>query len=286
MNEVVARVNGAVSIVNAIAIGKGSTLGIDTFVETRLEKREGNGIHITSENKTISSRLINMVIENMIPKKMLEKTRLDLDFRSNIPTGYGLKSSSAISSAVVLSCAKAFDIDMSDEQVLKLGAKTSIQTKVSITGAYDDACACYFGGFNVTNNLKRKLILHNNAPVDLQAVIFIPRSRKRGNLKKLKNLRSAFEKAWNLASNTDYWNATVLNGIATSAILNSNPQIIGNLVKSGAFGATISGNGPSIAAITKKKYVTKIKKQFLSLDGTTIIANINNKKAQVHEMWN
>ena len=61
MNEVVARVNGAVSIVNAIAIGKGSTLGIDTFVETRLEKREGNGIHITSENKTISSRLINTV---------------------------------------------------------------------------------------------------------------------------------------------------------------------------------------------------------------------------------
>ena len=56
------------------------------------------------------------------------------------------------------------------------------------------------------------------------------------------------------------------------------------LVKSGAFGATISGNGPAIAAITKKKYVTKIKKQFLSLDGTTIIANINNKKAQVHEM--
>ena len=29
MTEVTARVNGAVSLVNAIAIGKGSTLGID-----------------------------------------------------------------------------------------------------------------------------------------------------------------------------------------------------------------------------------------------------------------
>ena len=38
----------------------------------------------------------------MIPKKILENTRLDLDFRSNIPTGYGLKSSSAISTAVAL----------------------------------------------------------------------------------------------------------------------------------------------------------------------------------------
>ena len=96
MTQVIAKVYGAVSIVNAIAIGKGSTLGIDTFVETMLTKSEGNGIHITSENKTISSRLINKLIENMIPKKILDNTKLELDFKSNIPTGYGLKSSSAI----------------------------------------------------------------------------------------------------------------------------------------------------------------------------------------------
>ena len=40
MTEVLAKVNGAVSVVNAIAIGKGATLGIDTFVETRLKKRK------------------------------------------------------------------------------------------------------------------------------------------------------------------------------------------------------------------------------------------------------
>ena len=79
MTQVVAKVYGAVSIVNAIAIGKGSTLGIDTFVETTLTKKEGKGIHITSENKTISSRLINKLIENMIPKKILDNTKLELD---------------------------------------------------------------------------------------------------------------------------------------------------------------------------------------------------------------
>ena len=76
----------------------------------------------------------------------------------------------------------------------------------------------------------------------------------------------------------------VLNGIATSSILNSNPQIIANLIKSGALGATISGNGPSIATIVKKKYISNVKKEFSSLNGSTIIANINNKKAQVHEI--
>ena len=281
---VVAKVYGAVSIVNAIAIWKGCTLGIDTFVETTLTKKQGTGIHITSENKTISSRLINKVIENIIPKKVLENTRLDLDFRSNIPTGYGLKSSSAISSAVILSCAKAFGKTMTDEEVLRLGAKTSIQTKVSITGAYDDACACYFGGFNVTDNLKMKVVHRELGPKELQAIIFLPKSRKRGNLKKLKEFKNAFEKSWKLAKNSDYWNAGVLNGIATTSILNSDPTLIMKLMEKGALCATISGNGPSIMAITDKKNKSRIQNEFSGLDGRIMVANINNKKAYVHEL--
>ena len=183
MTRVVSKVYGAVSIVNAIALKKGSTLGIDTFVETTLTKKEGTGVHITAENKTISSRLINKVIENIVPKKQLEKTRLELDFKSNIPTGYGLKSSSAISTAVSMACSKAFKKDMNDKKILKVGVESSIQTKVSITGAFDDACACYYGGFNVTNNYKRDLIFRHPAPKNIEAIIFLPKSRKRGNLK-------------------------------------------------------------------------------------------------------
>ena len=284
MTQVVSKVFGAVSIVNAIATGKGSTLGIDTFVETTLTKKEGNGIHITSENKSISSRLINKLIENMIPKKILDNTKLELDFKSNIPTGYGLKSSSAISSAVVLSCAKAFGKNMSDDEILKLGAKTSIQTKISITGAYDDACACHFGGFNVTDNSKMRLLHREIAPKDLQAIIFLPKSRKRGNLKKLKEFKDAFEKSWQLAKNSDYWNAAILNGIATSSILNSEPNLIMKLMEKGALCATISGNGPSIMAITDRKNKSRVQKEFSGLDGKIMISNINNKKAYVHEL--
>jgi shikimate kinase len=162
--------------------------------------------------------------------------------------------------------------------------ESSIQTKVSLTGAYDDACACYYGGFNVTNNYKRNLVLRRPAPNNLQAIIFLPKSRKRGNLKKLKNFKPAFEKAWELAKNGDYWNASILNGIATSSILNSNPELIFKLIEKGAIGATISGNGPSIMAITKKGHNSNIKKEFSSLEGNIIISNINNKKAEVNEV--
>jgi hypothetical protein len=36
--------------------------------------------------------------------------------------------------------------------------------------------------------------------------------------------------------------------------------------------------------MAKKQHVSNIKKQFSTLDGTIIVSNINNKKAQVHEM--
>ena len=277
-------VHGAVSIVSAIATGNGATLGIDTFVKTRLEVKDGTGIHITSDNKTISSRLINKVIENVIPKRQLEKVKLELNFQSNIPTGYGLKSSSAISTAVSLVCSKAIKKKLTDEEILKIGVESSLQTKVSITGAYDDACACYYGGFNVTNNYKRDLIFRGNAPSNLQAVIFLPKSRKRGNVKKLKNFKPAFEKAWELAKNHDYWNASILNGLATSSILNSNPELLFQLMKKGAISATISGNGPSIVAITKKGHNSNIKKELSSLEGKVIVSNINNKKAESYEV--
>ena len=277
-------VHGAVSLVNAIATGSGAAVGKDTYVKTTLEVKEATGIYITSDNKTISSRLINKVIQNSVPKKQLEKTRLELDFQSNIPTGYGLKSSSAISTAVSMVCSKAFQRKFTDKKILKIGVESSIQTKVSLTGAYDDACACYYGGFNVTNNYKRSLVLRRPAPNNLQAIIFLPKSRKRGNLKKLKNFKPAFEKAWELAKNGDYWNASILNGIATSSILNSNPELIFKLIEKGAIGATISGNGPSIMAITKKGHNSNIKKEFSSLEGNIIISNINNKKAEVNEV--
>ena len=284
MTIVEATVNGAISLVNAIATGNGATLGIDTFVKTRLEVKEGTGIYITADNKTISSKLINKVIENSVPKRQLQNTKLELDFKSNIPTGYGLKSSSAISTAVTMACSKAFKRKFTDKEILGIGVKSSLQTKVSITGAFDDACACYYGGFNVTNNYKRNLVLRCPAPTNLQAIIFLPKSRKRGNIKKLKNFKPAFEKAWELAKNSDFWNALILNGLATSSILNTNPKLILRLMEKGAIGASISGNGPSIVAITKKGNNSNIKKEFSSLEGDIIISNINNKKAEVHEV--
>ncbi|MGY5143812.1 MAG: shikimate kinase [Candidatus Nitrosopumilus sp. bin_32a] len=284
MAKAKATVHGAVSLVNAIANQKGATLGIALKVEAIIETSPGKGISIQSENKSLSSRLINKTIEKIVSKKELEQNKISVTLNSEIPTGYGLKSSSAISSAIALACAKIFKPKLTDQQILLAGVDASIESKVSITGAYDDACSCYYGGFNVTDNAKKKRIQFEKGPTNLIAVIFIPRNRKRGNLKKLKILSSIFENAWELSRKANYWDAMIINGLATASILNSDPKIITELIEKGALGASVSGNGPSIAAITKKENEAVIKKVFSTLEGNIIVSKISNKKAEVHEV--
>ena len=279
-----ATVHGAVSLVNAIANKKGATLGISLTVEAIVETSPGKGITIQSKNKTLSSRLINKTIEKIVSKKDLEQNRIAINLESEIPTGYGLKSSSAISSAVALACAKIFKPNMTDQQILLAGGDASIESKVSITGAYDDACSCYYGGFNVTDNAKKRRIQSQKIPNNLVAVIFIPKNRKRGNVKNLKTLSPVFENAWKLAKNSNYWEAMIINGLATSTILNSDPKIITDLLEKGAIAASVSGNGPAIAAIVKKGNESEIKKVFSNLEGSIIISKVNNKKAEAYEL--
>ncbi|MBT3686016.1 MAG: shikimate kinase [Nitrosopumilus sp.] len=284
MVKVKATVHGAVSIVSAIANKKGATLGIELKVEVTIETSEGKGIEIQSENRSLSSRLINKTIEKIVSKKHLEKNKMVITINSEIPTGYGLKSSSAISSAIALACAKIFKPKLTDKQILVAGVDASIESKVSITGAYDDACSCYYGGFNVTDNGKRKRVDFERVPSNLIAVIFIPKNRKRGNLKKLKILSPIFNNAWELAKGKKYWESMTINGLATSAILNSDPKIIIDLIEKGALAASVSGNGPSIAAIVKKDNLSNVKKVFEALEGNVIVSKVNNKKAEVNEL--
>ena len=118
MPVVKATVHGAISIVNAIATGKGATLGISKNIDVIIETSQGHGITTETNGKLLRSRLINRVVEKIVPKKELQKTKLKILLDSEVPTGYGLKSSSAISSAVALGCAKLFKPNMNDFEIL------------------------------------------------------------------------------------------------------------------------------------------------------------------------
>jgi len=277
-----ATVHGAVSIVNAIATGRGATLGTEQQVTATAEASPGRGITLESDGRSTSSRLISRTVKRVMPKKTLEKSRIAIRLESDIPAGYGLKSSSAISSAVALACARLLDSRIDDRRVLQAGVNASMEAGVSMTGAYDDACACYYGGFNVTDNRRKRLIRHERGPRNMAAVIFIPRGQRRGNPKRLRALETVFEKAWGLARDGDYWDAMTLNGLAASAALGTDPRIITDLLEGGAVAASVSGNGPAIAAVARGRDLARIRKVFSHGEGRTVVTGISNKKAQAH----
>lgn len=279
IRQATANMHGAVSIVNAIATGNGSSLGISLSATAHVELERGHGVRfLTGKNE---DRLINNIIRNSLPKAVIDENMITVKVRSEIPIGFGLKSSSAVSNAVALACSGLAAKEVDDFAVLDAAVRSSLDAKVSVTGAYDDATACYFGGFTVTDNYSRRLIKKEPAPENLYAIIFLPRNIPRGDISKLSNLSGLFSDAFKLAEAGEYWKAMTLNGVLAAAALSSSYNPIMAALEHGALGAGISGNGPSVAAVAYEDEVQEIKSALSKFDGRIIASKINNQKANV-----
>lgn len=279
MRKARATMHGAISIVNAIATGNGSSLGISLRVTAEAELGRGRGVKfLTGKN---DDRLVNNIIRNTMPEKMIEGNQITIRVKSEIPVGYGLKSSSAVSNAVALACSRLATDTIDDNAVLDAAVRASLDAKISITGAYDDATACYYGGFTVTDNYSKRLIRREEAPDNLHSVIFLPRNTPRGDVHKLSALSDLFTDAFRLAEAGEYWKAMKLNGVLASAALSSRYAPIMAALERGALAAGISGNGPSVAAVAYEDELDEIKSALSKYEGRIIISKVNNQKASV-----
>ena len=274
-----ATVHGAISIVNAIATGKGSALGISLETTAEIHMRQGEG-KIFHNNR--NGHLFKYIIHNSIPKKILQCNDIFLTISSDIPIGFGLKSSSAVSSAVSLACYGLLEGSIDDFKVLDTAVNASRKAKVTITGAYDDSTACYFGGFVITDNYSNKLLRRENGPFNLLSIILLPNNTARKNPLKLKILPEFFEQAIQSAENSDYWKAMTLNGLLVSSLMGYDYSPILFSIENGALSASISGNGPSIAVIVEKKNLIPIK-SILEKYGKILVCKINNTKASIEK---
>jgi shikimate kinase len=276
-----AEVHGAVSIVNAIATGKGSALGISLKVTAEVEFQKGRGMRVIT-GRNGDDELIKNIIQKTIPKQIIESNMITVKVDSEIPIGYGLKSSSAVSNAVALACSQIEkEDDVNDYAILEVAVRSSLEAKVSLTGAYDDATACYFGGFTVTDNYSRRLVRRERAPENLYAIILLPSSTSRGDVRKLSNLSDIFIDAFRFAESGQYWKAMKLNGVLASAALSSSYIPVMVAMEHGALSASISGNGPSIAAVGYEDAVEPIVDALSKFEGRIIVSKVNNEKANV-----
>jgi shikimate kinase len=203
---------------------------------------------------------------------------------SNIPIARGLKSSSAAANAIALATVAALGKTLDDLTVVKLGVEAAFDAKVTITGAFDDACASYFGGAVVTDNLERKLLKRVVLPEDLTVLFYVP-SRKAytadSDVDRLQIIRPLVEIAYKEALEGNFWSAMSLNGLLYSSAIGYDTAVAYEALSAGAVAAGLCGKGPAVAAVVSNDGIDAVKAALQRHEGEVLSAHLNREKAKV-----
>jgi shikimate kinase len=247
---------GALTIINAIAAGKGCAVGADlsTWAEVELSPGHGTEVHLDGLEGE-PTELVEMCVSSVLDRFSLKRKAV-LRIRSQIPVSRGLKSSSAAANAVILATLDALGQEMAPIDILRLNAEISMRTNVSVTGAMDDAAASLLGGVVFTDNLARVLLKREVWTVCPRAVINVPERmiRKAGlPRERIALYRPVVESAFQMAWEGRYAEAMCLNSLCYGAALGLDQELPMKAMMAGALGAGISGTGPAVAALVRGK---------------------------------
>ncbi len=282
---------GAISIVNAIAGGKGATASVRLTTEATVELAEGPG----EWNMTINGRRADSKLTLETVRRSLKEAGKDpnaysgrVETTSRVPIGVGLKTSSASSAAVSMAVHGALGRRAFDPlRVLNCSVEASLASGASITGALDDVASCVLGGMNLTDNIARKVLSSKLFPKPLKVLIRVPKEESaRGSMdlefvRKFGNLTDHF---FRMALEGDQWRAMILNGLTYSSMLKYDPLPALRAVELGATGAGLSGTGPAVAAVFDRSKAAELEavREVWAADGATVIeTETNNEHARL-----
>lgn len=279
--------HGAATIINAIAVGKGAAIGVDLWTRARVSLTDEPGI---VETKILSDSSEDTLLAEKTVHKFLMHFGLEEEFgakvetQSNIPIAKGLKSSSAAANAIALATTAALKQRLDDVEVVMLGVEGALDAKVTITGAFDDACASYFGGIIITDNMKRRIIRRFELMENPCVLFYVPATKTytaSSDVKSMKAMASVVKIAYKEALKGNYWAALTLNGLIYSSALGYNSSPAVEALISGALAAGLSGTGPAITAIVPEEKLDLVKAVWERREGEILEAKINQEKAKV-----
>ena len=242
---------GAVTIVNAIAAGKGCAVGVDLRTWAEVELVPGEGVEVRMDGLPDEPvKLVELCVQAVLERFSIKK-RAMVRTGSQIPVSRGLKSSSAAANAVILAALDALQAEMTATDVLRMNADVSMSAGVSVTGAMDDAAASLLGGVVFTDNHARTLIRRERFDLCDRVVIAVPERmiRKSGlPRERIVLYRALAEEAFRLAWNGEYVKAMTLNSLIYGAALGLDQELPIKALRAGAVASGISGTGPAVAS--------------------------------------
>lgn len=250
--------HGAGTIVNAIANGRGAAFGVDLRTEAEVELDSSGIIDVRiegfeGEGTELAERCVRNVLERVAKR---EGYGAKVTTRSQIPISRGLKSSSAAANAIVLATLDALDIELDLIKAIKIGTKSAIEARVSVTGAFDDACASMLGGVVLTDNRTEKVLKRDRLPEGLKVVMHVPGFQVRKGALPLERFRAtapAAQAAFERAKRGEYKEAMVINSLACTSALGLSMDPTYKALAAGAFAAGLSGTGPATVMLVEER---------------------------------
>ncbi len=275
---------GAVTIVSAIATGKGAAFGIDLWTKARVKLTNDGAIETRildddKEGTMLAERCVRGVFEHFGTSKLGAK----VETNSNIPIARGLKSSSVAGNAIVLATLAALHKRLKPDDILELVVNASLQAKVSVTGAFDDAAASLYGNVVVTDNMARTVL--RTFPVEDHNVLLLVPPQKAYtadvDLRRIKTVAKQVEIAHEQALAGKYWDAMTLNGLIYSHVLKLPADVIVEGLAAGALAAGISGKGPSYAFVVEEQFKDPVLDVLKRHKGAVIFSKTRNQPSRV-----
>ena len=265
---------GAVSIVNALAGGKGATVGVALETDAEVELEE--------------ARLAVEIVASVLGScgESPREYSGTISTKSDIPIGVGLKSSSSSSAAVALATSAALGKELSMRRVMLCSAEASLKAGVSVTGAFDDVAGCLLGGLNLTDNSRRRVVRSTPLRRSFKVLIMVPESsseRARVDLESVRKVSSVATAAYEMTLRGDVWTAMTMNGLLYSTILGYDPEPAMGALKAGALGAGLSGRGPAVAAVFDRRNregIGKLLDSWHADGGRVIVTETNNRRGE------
>jgi len=247
-----------------------------------VEIEEGKG-DISLRESSEGHDLVAGCVRSIAAKASSTEVHGEVHVRSDIPISRGLKSSSAVSNAVALATARALGKEMQDMVLILTGIEESVKAGVTVTGAFDDASACFLGGVVLTNNRSFTVLSQGQLDSDLEVLIHVPdRKITKASVKLLdfSPIGDRVDRAFDLAMRGEYLKAMELNSRAYAKILDVSEEVAETARRKGALGAGISGTGPATTVVCSRADVGDLTKVLDKFDGKVLRARINNTPAR------
>jgi shikimate kinase len=258
----VGRASAAITIVNALPTGVGCALGIGLYATAEVTLRpqasdRSNTVRIPESSRT---PLVESALRGALGHYgMARGIEADLSLRSEIPPSRGLKSSSAVASAIALAVARASGKSPDPLETALLSADVSRVAGVSATGALDDALAGLSGDFVVTDNSRGKVLRTGPADPDWEVALLVPRGTHRPSPKWKKEFEAHAKEgraAVEAALARDWWQAMALNTELVERTMHYEyASVREGLQRRGALGSGVSGLGPALVAVAPRREI-------------------------------